>query len=598
MRLPRFVILALGLLLAVVMGMVTLRSPLSPLMPTPRTTHAAFTAEQPAAGQSSHGTASEDVTPARQIVDPGTTRESVAGALRAGGLTGDVNFDCLIDLTDVMLVAGAWRARPGDLAYNSAYDLNGDLVIDIRDIALDAKRMGGMCSPVGVQMFEEWGDPLIVDRAVSAGVRWVRLYVHWGWVEPQNTTPENFDWTGVDRMVLAIQAAGLVPIFTVQGPPPWAAAVACGPVDVEDLGEFAEFMKSLVERYDGDGVGDMPGLTTAVKYYELYNEPDYDQVDGAPGGCWGGTDVNGNGLNDQVEYANLLKAAYPAVKAADPGSRLVFGSVAHEIFVGGHFNIDFVDLVLNALAQDPAAAANNYYFDILGFHQFDAFRDTWDGTLPYDQGILGKITHLRELLNSHGLSKPLLSTEIGLQVTGPPDLLPEVKEEAQARHLVHAYVRGLVGGLEVIIWYTVIDRPNELQYGLFDNLGNPRPAYTALQVLSQQLVAPTGEPATYEGQLSPTQTGSKFVQGYRFRMPDGTRKLVLWTDTGTKIKAQADTPATMCIDRNDLGVTAGEWTGRLRVTDQYGNETIVGRAGDPCVIYTIQQAAIYVEVAP
>ncbi len=438
----------------------------------------------------------------------------------------------------------------------------------------------------GVQMFGEWQDAGARQRAVDGGFRWVRLYLHWEWVEPTNTTPDNFNWGSIDNMVQAVEGASLIPLFTIQGAPGWAAQYACGPLDPEDVPEFAEFLAALVERYDGDGVADMGGLLIPVKYWELYNEPDWEGApEGAPGGCWG-QDVDGDRTEDVYEYVDMLRAVYAAMKAADREAQVVFGSLAHDMCSGCLFDLQFLPKALGAGAGD--------YFDVLSFHQYDAFRDNWDGDLPYDQGILGKIAYLRGVLADYGLSKPMLSSEVGLHVgSGTPT---ELDLERQARHLVHVYVRGIAGDLKSIIWYTLVDK-DVLQYGLFDRSWNARPAYRALQVLTEQLVGAGGEPAVYEGQLSPGETGSRYIQGYRFRMPDGTKKLVLWTDTGEKIKAQPDTQVPMCIDKDDLGVTSAEWTGRILVTDQYGDRTTKG-SGETCVTYTIKQAPIYVQVTP
>ena len=38
---------------------------------------------------------------------------------------------------------------------------------------------------------------------------------------------------------------------------------------------YKKFLLSLVDRYDGDGVNDMPGLTKPITYWEIMNEPEF-----------------------------------------------------------------------------------------------------------------------------------------------------------------------------------------------------------------------------------------------------------------------------------------------------------------------------------
>ena len=52
--------------------------------------------------------------------------------------------------------------------------------------------------------------------------------------------------------------------------------------------EYQDFVKQLVERYDGDGIDDMPGLKNPIKYWQIDNEPPFwqlgqnDKLSGSP----------------------------------------------------------------------------------------------------------------------------------------------------------------------------------------------------------------------------------------------------------------------------------------------------------------------------
>ena len=60
-------------------------------------------------------------------------------------LYGDLNYDCDVDIADIMLVAARWHTAAGDSDYVAAYDLDDDGDIDIVDIMLVAVHWGETC---------------------------------------------------------------------------------------------------------------------------------------------------------------------------------------------------------------------------------------------------------------------------------------------------------------------------------------------------------------------------------------------------------------------------------------------------------------------
>jgi hypothetical protein len=84
-----------------------------------------------------------------QFSDPNATPINVTtrdGSVTVtGGLLGDVDGDCDVDLLDIMAVAGHWGARRGDANYDTRYDLNNDGAIDIQDIMLVVAHWGETC---------------------------------------------------------------------------------------------------------------------------------------------------------------------------------------------------------------------------------------------------------------------------------------------------------------------------------------------------------------------------------------------------------------------------------------------------------------------
>jgi len=41
------------------------------------------------------------------------------------------------------------------------------------------------------------------------------------------------------------------------------------------MDDYKNFLTKLVDRYDGDGTNDMPGLTKPIKYWDVMNEPEF-----------------------------------------------------------------------------------------------------------------------------------------------------------------------------------------------------------------------------------------------------------------------------------------------------------------------------------
>ncbi len=61
-------------------------------------------------------------------------------------LIGDLNGDCVVDITDIMMVASHWGAQAGQPGWDPAMDLDGNGVIDIADIMIVASHWGETCN--------------------------------------------------------------------------------------------------------------------------------------------------------------------------------------------------------------------------------------------------------------------------------------------------------------------------------------------------------------------------------------------------------------------------------------------------------------------
>jgi hypothetical protein len=385
-------------------------------------------------------------------------------------------------------------------------------------------------------------------------------------------SPEQYKWDFVDRQVNSMIEAGIEPLLTLAGNPEWAAEYAMGPVD--DIADLQEFIGALVERYDGDGDNDAPGSPEA-RYLEIYNEPDNATEYRA---AQGGYSYFGN---RGADYAALLDAIYPVIKAASPKTRVVFGGIGHDNFEfeGGGFDAEFVDDVLSSCVG-PC-------FDVMNFHYFPFYRSRWE---PYGKDVIGKLNYLRQKLLTHGFDRPFMCTETSwpeASFWGSPTLQP--------RYVVAAYVRGLAADLELQSWYAWKDVDSSMP-GILREEGaklEPKAAYHTYQTLVDQL----GE-AIFVRAFTPAETGDADVEGYNFAVPvpgGMERRDVYWLDCPSYRSSppQDCSPAsrTMTLSAN-----------AVRVIDMFGNSSVVhdndDARADGRVSLNITPDPIYVDFSP
>jgi hypothetical protein len=155
----------------------------------------------------------------------------------------------------------------------------------------------------------------------AAGVTWARIpddVFTWGEVEPfpPDEGVHGYDWSCADGVIAGYQQAGIVELQAALSP-----RSAWGSTDVDDSGadppadgdvmprpevldDYRAFARAAVERYDGDGVDDMPGLVTPLRHWIVGRE-------------WSAlwpSDDHGDYLTLAQATAEEARAAYPDVR--------------------------------------------------------------------------------------------------------------------------------------------------------------------------------------------------------------------------------------------------------------------------------------------
>jgi len=275
------------------------------------------------------------------------------------------------------------------------------------------------------------------------GVGWIRLIwgdaaFVWGNIEK---TPGTYDFSLQDEFVEKMQNYGSN-IFPVIWPyAQWdqqncyneSCLVNKNDAFIDQLGisrckpcdetAYLNFIKTMVERYDGDGVNDMPGLKYPIKYYEFLNEPtlniNIEEKKDASEMHFKGT---------PKEFVEFMNITYDAMKEVYPDVKLVHAGI--NSLEDDYLTLDFWKVVYK----------NHPKFDIANVHSINQGSND---LFSYD--IIDLLDDYYEDIPSFWIGE----VEIGGHDT-------DYDEDKQAADLIKGYVRAFANGAEKIIyniWY-------------------------------------------------------------------------------------------------------------------------------------------------
>jgi hypothetical protein len=272
-----------------------------------------------------------------------------------------------------------------------------------------------------------------VAKMRSIGVQSVRILVPWVALQKDRGGP--YDWTLVDRMVNALTEQHMSILATLNSTPQWAVAkgmpALSGPP--ASPADYAAFAGAVAQRYRG-----------RISAYEIWNEPNAAMFF-APG-------------PDPAKFVGMLKAAYPAIKAADPAAVVVTGGLGAIV---DHDQVT-MDAVKYLRGMYTAGAKN--YFDGFGFHPYQYTTKFsvggWHPDAPVNQ-----VAGIREVMRANGDdAKKIWLTEYG----EPSSVVGERKQAEYVDDLLTAWRKLPYGG--PVYLYTMRDR-NTRSWDVEDTLG-------------------------------------------------------------------------------------------------------------------------------
>jgi hypothetical protein len=277
-----------------------------------------------------------------------------------------------------------------------------------------------------------------LTNAASTGVQWVRCDIGWSTIDPNLGNSPSYQ----------ASAATLINTLTAEA--------------------AAQGLKFVIPVSVGAGGGLFPNTSTPAAYgammawiagqcpgntWEILNEPDYSGTSAAL-------------------YTQVVQAAYPAMKAADPTCTVIAG-VLSNISAGGGY------------AYWSSCYTNGVkgYYDIVSVHTYNRLSSY---PTPFDPGTQGAgqtalLQAFQALIVTNSDSVPVWITEFGWDsFTGNSDA---VTQQQQAAFLVSWFKDLVTLNIPVALMYKLTDDSSDA-FGLMTNGYAPKPAYYAIKGLT------------------------------------------------------------------------------------------------------------------
>lgn len=352
----------------------------------------------------------------------------------------------------------------------------------------------------------------------GAGIASDRSDLLWNLVEPETGQR---DFSHYQDLFDRCLAAGVMPLPILSYGTPWASPscppddTACPPDDPDDFGAFAGAAATL--------------WRGRIDAYEVWNEEDLGFRFWHP-------------AEDPAGYADLLRAASRAIKAADPAAHVVLGGLIYHPLASSGAERYLEDLYR---ARPGIGTA----FDALAFHPYAIYPPhvppDVDVSVTGEVSVQRMVARIRRVMTFYGEppDKPIWVTEVGWPVY--QTMNQEVDEDQQARWLVRAVLSLLGAGVSRVYWYTLaddetyLDFPPEGAFGLW-RYDDPKDGYAPAPKKSWQALAAllslTGDLAVSKDVTADLVGAPADAVAYRLKAPlgpKGRQVTVVWRTDDT-----------------------------------------------------------------
>jgi hypothetical protein len=342
------------------------------------------------------------------------------------------------------------------------------------------------------------------DAIKAAGAVMCRLDIGWSGSE---RVKGQYDFSRQDETLKKMDARGVRALFVLAYDNP-----LYGKAETTEEGRqaYARWVAAAAGHFRGRGV-----------MLELWNEPNV--------GFWKG-DAKMNSEQFAAQYVALVKAAVPAMRAADPNCFILGGSVSclwrdSFMWVDAVLKDGLLDTGINALSVHP-----------YGYEEPELCIDNnQPGTKPTESYGL-----LRQKMAAIGKGDfPIVDTEVGYAASRRRG---NVTEDIRAMLIVRTCLVDQMCNLHFTTWYNW-DENDAATHRVRNFGGKPLPIYNACKNMSAEM-------AGYRF-VERLKVGSAFDYVLAFENGAGGRKIVAWSIPANRGDSQAKVPA------HDLAIPVG-----------------------------------------
>jgi hypothetical protein len=383
------------------------------------------------------------------------------------------------------------------------------------------------------------------ELGVQTGLDWWENDINWAMIEPEEPVGgvHSYRWDGKDKRIKASldHNTGVVSITVCDST--WGANVKAecdsGIPLPEHESDYQEFIRSVVERYDGDGIDDAPFVTAQknIKYWIVDNEPGTMKHWCAPN-CDYSVPPEEFSQCVAQQYAAHLTMTAEAIKNADPTAIVAPAGIGSYAIL----YLNFMSYMLETLQQSGTDVDFIAYHSYLDLETIPIVYDTiQDSLVQYGFGI--KPIWLTET----NFNSTIIIEKFGID--DPHSINKEEFDVFVAGHLIKRYAYAFSSGTQKVFMNKLIDDkpwPGDTSiehWGMLDTELNPKPVYYSHQTMTSKLKG-----FSYAEQITKPD-----YYLFRFNFENNGSMFIAWSDNP---------------------ITANLGLGRVKITDMYGNETI------------------------